>query len=492
MQQKITLLKEPNLLGRLKGYPFQKEAVEVLKNLEYGAIFHEQGLGKTKIAIDIFLEWLKLKSVDTVIIFAKKNLVHNWKREINKHTEITPLIISQKTSENDFSFNRPSRLIISHYEALQTENERFKLFSKTRNIGVILDESTKIKNPESILTKIFFEFSTYVKKKLILTGLPVANRPFDLWSQIYFLDNGRSLGRNFKLFQSKVDIPKTEDQETLSNYIEFLSKIFPKLKKFSVRETKDSGVITLPNKEIINIECEWETKQKEYYNDIINKIPLSIVKEGIKQNDVSEDILKRLLRLVQAASNPILIDEKYKNTPGKFNTLKDLLDKIVEKNEKAIVWSTFVKSVDWLKNKLNNFNAVKSHGKINIDDRNRAIDNFLDNKNIKVLVATPASSKEGLTLTSANHVIFFDRGFSLDDYYQSQDRIHRISQEKTCYIYNLIMKDSIDLWVNVLLEVKSLSAKLAQGDITKEEFKKKIPFNFTKLLENVLNRKYIE
>ena len=172
--------------------------------------------------------------------------------------------------------------------------------------------------------------------------------------------------------------------------------------------------------------------------------------------------------------------------------MKDLLDKIVEKNEKAIVWSTFVKSVDWLKNKLNNFNAVKSHGKINIDDRNRAIDNFLDNKNIKVLVATPASSKEGLTLTSANHVIFFDRGFSLDDYYQSQDRIHRISQEKTCYIYNLIMKDSIDLWVNVLLEVKSLSAKLAQGDITKEEFKKKIPFNFTKLLENVLNRKYIE
>ena len=52
----------------------------------------------------------------------------------------------------------------------------------------------------------------------------------------------------------------------------------------------------------------------------------------------------------------------------------------------------------------------------------------------------PQSSKEGLTLTVANHCIFYDRTLSLDDYLQAQDRIHRISQNKECFIYNLIIK----------------------------------------------------
>ena len=97
---------------------------------------------------------------------------------------------------------------------------------------------------------------------------------------------------------------------------------------------------------------------------------------------------------------------------------------------------------------------------------------FLHKDNINILIATPASAKEGLTLTVANHAIFYDRSFSLDDYLQAQDRIHRISQKKTCYVYNLIMKDSVDEWVDLLLQSKHLSAQLAQGDITIEYYKK--------------------
>lgn len=60
-----------------EAFKYQKEAVDAIKDLEYGAIFHEQGLGKTKIAIDILLYWLN-NSVDTVIIVTKKTLVLNW------------------------------------------------------------------------------------------------------------------------------------------------------------------------------------------------------------------------------------------------------------------------------------------------------------------------------------------------------------------------------------------------------------------------------
>lgn len=68
-----------------------------------------------------------------------------------------------------------------------------------------------------------------------------------------------------------------------------------------------------------------------------------------------------------------------------------------------------------------------------------------------MLIATPAAAKEGLTLTVANHAVFYDRSFSLDDYLRAQDRIHRISQTRTCFVTNLIASHSIDEWVDVLL-----------------------------------------
>ncbi len=38
-------------MAKYDAFPYQKEAIEAVKDLEYAAIFHEQGLGKTKIPI---------------------------------------------------------------------------------------------------------------------------------------------------------------------------------------------------------------------------------------------------------------------------------------------------------------------------------------------------------------------------------------------------------------------------------------------------------
>ena len=60
------LRREPNLKARHAPFDYQEEAYKQLRDLEYGAIFHEQGLGKTKIAIDIMLYWLSKQVVDSV------------------------------------------------------------------------------------------------------------------------------------------------------------------------------------------------------------------------------------------------------------------------------------------------------------------------------------------------------------------------------------------------------------------------------------------
>jgi len=200
----------------------------------------------------------------------------------------------------------------------------------------------------------------------------------------------------------------------------------------------------------------------------------------------AEEILKRLLRLVQIASNPRLVDESYSFEPGKFASLKDIVENICGRGEKCIIWSSFTDNVDWLAEEFSSFGPCKVHGKMGIGQRDRTIEKFLSNENNKVLIATPGAAKEGLTLTVANHVIFYDRSFSLDDYLQAQDRIHRISQKKTCYVYNLIMKDSIDEWVDILLQSKHLAAQLAQGDISLEYYRTQMSYDFGLLIKNIL------
>jgi SNF2 family DNA or RNA helicase len=485
---KITLKKEPRLDVKHKAFSYQAEAVQAIRNLDYAAIFHEQGLGKSKIAIDLMLYWLEKRVIDTVLFIVKKGLIKNWEKELAAHTFMKPKIISQNRRSNYYAFNAPSRLMLAHFEVLTSELDRFKLFLKARDVAIIVDESAKIKNPESTITKAFFELAPLFKKRIIMTGTPVANRPYDIWSQIWFLDQGKSLGNNFSKFKHDANLSNelAENHLRRGEFEGTIESIFSCISTFAVRETKSSGIIELPQKIIKTVRTDWEKHQYNLFRQVKEEMRAVVVREGIPTEDNAEPVLKRLLRLVQVASNPLLVDESYHSTPGKVETLEDIVSAACQKGEKCIIWSSFTNNVDWLTKRLSTFGSCKVHGKCDIERRNRTIDQFLNDPCTRILVATPQAAKEGLTLTVSNHVIFYDRTFSLDDYLQSQDRIHRISQKKICYIYNLIMNDSIDEWVDILLKGKHLAAQLSQGDISLEYYQSQISYDFGTIVGNIL------
>ena len=211
-----------------------------------------------------------------------------------------------------------------------------------------------------------------------------------------------------------------------------------------------------------------------------------VIREGFPAEDKVENVLKRLLRLIQIATNPRLVDQSYSQRPGKLDYLLDLVYKIRADGQKCIVWSSFNQNVDWLAKELKQFGCRRVHGRLSTDQRDRSVLKFLNEPSCNVLVATPGAAKEGLTLTVANHVIFYDRGFSLDDYLQAQDRIHRISQTRTCFVHNLIMAESVDEWVDSLLRSKHLAAQLAQGDISLDQYQREITYDFGEILKRVL------
>lgn len=479
------LRKPPKLTAKLEAYPYQLDAVRAMQNLPYGAIFHEQGLGKTKIAIDLALLWIENDAVDTVFIITKKTLVQNWMDELAAHSYVTPRVLSGNRRENSIALNSPIVLYVMNYEVISGNLDLLQLFLKTCRVGAILDEAQKIKNPNAKLTKDFHALSHAFYRRIIMTGTPVANRPFDIWSQIKFLDDGEALGQSFTEFKNITQLPDTDNKKNI--YSKQLSGITEKLKKFSVRETKKSSGLELPDKTILTHHVTMAPQQAEIYASYKNRLSNEFKNCNGIATDNAEDILKRLLRLVQCASNPLLVDESYQETPGKFMQLNTMLKQLDVDSAKVIIWTGFIKNVEWLCQKLQNYNPAKVHGSLTVDYRNKALTKFKTDSSCRILVATPGAAKEGLTLTVANHAIFYDRSFSLDDYLQAQDRIHRISQEKNCFVHNLIAKNTIDEWVDSLLNSKHQAAQLAQGDINEAEFNSNFNFDLSGALSEILN-----
>jgi len=482
------LLSEPKLTAKHQAFSYQEEAAQFVSGRDYSAIFHEQGLGKTKIAIDAALTWLQKKEVDTILVFTKKGLIDNWSAEFGEHSFIKPTVLTESSTSNYYVFTSPTRAVLAHYEVAKKEEKRLAIWLKTRRVAAILDEAVKIKNPDSDLTKAFFRLSPLFTKRVIMTGTPAANRPFDVWAPIFFLDAGKALGADFPSFKHATDIPKGHEvtDEERKAYAVRLSDVQEKLSEISMRETKNGGKIELPDKEFIRIDCEWEPTQFELYRQIKEELRAIVVRNGQLIQEDQDSTLKRLLRLVQVTSFPALVDETYTQDPGKFRPLYDLVSDIVAKQEKVIVFTQFNETSRWLAKQLKPFGSLLLNGTMQMRDRTQSVRWFKENAEDNVLIATIGAAKEGLTLTVANHVVFYDRGYSLDDYLQSQDRIHRVSQTRKCYVYNLIMSDSVDEWIDALIEQKKLAAQLTQGDIQEVQYETKADYSFSEILQGIL------
>ena len=480
-----------NLDPRRPAFPYQLDALEAIKDLPYAAVFHEQGLGKTKIGLDLALFWLTHNIVDSVLIVAKKGLIGNWRSEIGTHSYLTPRILGQDRNANFYAFNSPARLYLTHYEAVLSERKRLELFLRTRRVGVLLDEAQKIKNPDAGATKALHALADGFVRRVIMTGTPVANRPYDLWSQVQFLDGGVALGSEFSDFKRDLDLSNDLGRNKVRaiGFAHKLEHLFDKIRHFSIRETKKTAGLNLPHKTIRNLECFLEPRQAEIYDQFRDELAAVVVREGRPILDDAEVLLKRLLRLVQVASNPATIDQSYRVLPGKMLPLESLVYEAVDGGEKMVVWTSFTKNADFLGRYFAELGTLVVHGGRSMADREEALNSFKTEPRFQVLVATPGAAKEGLTLTVANHAVFYDRSFSLDDYLQAQDRIHRISQDRPCHVTNLIATGTVDAWVDALLAAKHLAAQLGQGDITRGEYDSRADYAFGEMVRDVLKLK---
>ncbi len=444
---------------KMMALPHQAEGTEFVATRKAAALFDEQGLGKTKQLIDSVAKEVGEGALDGALIVCPNTIKSTWAYEIATHSSLPYTVFGAGKSARRQAFGSLRAVFyVINYEAVSGEVTSLRALLRFKRMALVLDESHRIKTPGAKVTRAIQRLRTDAAKRVIMTGTPVANKPEDLWSQIFFLDDGVALGGSFEDFRRRYCTAE-------GGYVD-LDILRTRLSTVALRRTKEQAV-ELPPKAVIPIAVHMDGRQAKLYHRMREDLYLWVKKltgeEVLKQ---AENILVRLVRLAQLASNPRLLDASYDETPAKVSAMDKLLEEIMGRGptQKTIIWTSFVDNIPMLCARYARYGAVPFHGEMDSEARERALTAFRSDPRVRLFVANPAAGREGLTLTSANVAIYLDRTFNLVDYLQSQDRIHRISQTEACEIYLLLAHGTIDEFVEFSLAQKHRLAGYVQHD----------------------------
>jgi SWI/SNF-related matrix-associated actin-dependent regulator of chromatin subfamily A-like protein 1 len=440
-----------------KALPHQEEGVRFLRSRKAAALFDEQGLGKSKQLIDAIAGDVESGQLDGALIICPNTLRTTWASEIERHSNHRYAVFgSGRAARRDAFRSLKATFYVINYEAVASEVPALRALLRFKRMALVLDESHRIKSPGARVTRAVLSLRAEAAKRYIMTGTPVANKPEDLWSQLFFLDGGASAGGTFELFRARY--------KTSRGYVD-LEDLRDRLGAVSLRREKE-GTISLPPKIVSRVAIELAGAQAQLYDDLRTKLSILVRSmSGVEFTKRADSILARLVHLAQLASNPGLLDQRYSEVPAKFVALDDLVASYLRgTTRKVIIWTSFVPHIPVLRDRYAKYAPVTLHGEMDGAARDAAVAAFTQDLRTRVLVANPAAAREGLTLTSANVAIYLDRTFNLVDFLQSQDRIHRLSQTRPCEIVLLIARNTIDEFIDFTLAQKHRLARYTQGD----------------------------
>jgi SNF2 family DNA or RNA helicase len=438
--------------------PHQKEGVKFLRDRTAAALFDEQGLGKSKQLIEAVSDDINAGTLDGALIICPNMIKSTWAEEIERHSNHRYAVFGsgRKARREAFRSLRAAFYVIN-YEAVGAELSSLRALMQFKRMAIVLDESHRIKTPGAKVTRAVHLLRTEAVKRFIMSGTPVANKPDDLWSQLFFLDDGATLGTTFKAFQEHY-------RSSGGGYIR-VDELRARVAAISLRREK-IGTVTLPPKTVSRVSVTLSGSQLSRYTQMRDELALWVrTMTGEQVLAEADSILSRLVRLAQLASNPALIDAGYDGVPAKFSVLDELLPAyLADPSRKVIIWTSFIGNIQRLLDRYQHYSPAKLFGEMDGPARERAIAAFKSDAATRMLVANPAAAREGLTLSVANVAVYLDRTFNLVDFLQSQDRIHRLTQQRPCEIVVLVAEDTIDEFIDFSLAQKHRLARYTQSD----------------------------
>ena len=389
---------------KIKLYPHQVRALEETKDFNKVAYYLDMGLGKTFVGS----EKLKMLNTNHNLIVCQKSKLQDWYEHMKTYYPEYNTFIYNKTREIP-----PKSVIIINYDLVWRRPELADL----KDFTLMLDESSLIQNEKSNRSKFILKMKP--TNVILLSGTPTGGKYEQLWSQLKLLGwniSKRLYWDEFIKFV-KIDVGGFPIKK-VTGY-KNVDRLKDKLRTHGAIFMKSDEVFQLP-KQIENIIKVDNTKEyKKFNKDRLIKIDDTEL--------VGDTSLTKMLYLRQLSS-------QYNS--NKTAALKDLLEST---NDRVIVFYNFDKELEIIQEICNKLE--KPISMINGHEKN--LKNFTE-CNDCVLLGQYQAAAMGLNLQLSNKIIYFSLPLQSELFMQSKKRIHRIGQEKTCFYWYLITKNSIE------------------------------------------------
>lgn len=484
-------------------YPLQMLSAYHLAFSQNACNFSVPGAGKTSVvyAAYTYLKHLSdgdKKHVDRLLIIGPLSSFGPWEdeytacfgRTASSKRLVTGMSLDEK-KDYLYSFS-PAEITLLSYAGVHSLQDELLFFLSKHKVMVVLDEAHKIKNTNGGVTaESVLKLAEKSKARVVLTGTPAPNGYEDLLNLFKFIWPTKNVIK-YQVGQLR-DMSKGEHDSRVDSLLESLEPYFIRVKK------SDLGIPPAVNNPPIMVEM-YENQRRIY--DLIEGKYIKDIATNKDKSMRCHVVKARLIRLMQAATNPELlkqplaefaVDEgidlslvnedtsfisEILNTvdleiPAKFEKCLELINEIIGRGEKVIIWACYIKTIESLCEYLgNNGISVKtlygatpiaSDGMTEEDEgyeltRESIIREFhKEDSGFKVIIANPFAVAESISLHKACHnAIYLERSFNCAHFIQSKDRIHRygLGEGVVTNYYYLVSSDSIDTVIDDRLHDK--------------------------------------
>lgn len=425
-----------------------------LKKWGLGAcLADDMGLGKTIQALALIQHEWEQGHRRPYLIICPTSLTGNWHKESKRFTPDLPVLVHHGINRNKgAAFRKDAEkyaIVISSYSLLHRDIEILKTIDWG---GAILDEAQNIKNPKTKQAR--SARSIKAENRIALTGTPIENNVGDLWSIMEFLNSGflgsqADFKRNFLLpIQANRDPLVIQNLKTLTN-------------PFILRRLKSDKTIIkdLPGKMEMKVYCNLTKEQASLYQNLVNDVETALEStDGIQRKGL---VLATLTKLKQICNHPAQYlneDKQLEGRSGKLARLTEMLEEIIEVDERALIFTQFVEMGKIVQQHLQETfgqEVLFLHGSVSKKARDKMIDRFQEESNgPHIFVLSLKAGGTGLNLTRANHVFHYDRWWNPAVEDQATDRVYRIGQTKNVQIHKFLCGGTLEERIDDMLEHK--------------------------------------
>lgn len=454
--------------------PYQSQGIAYCLEHDRTMCGDQPGLGKTLQSIAAVIA----KGNFPCLVICPATLKENWRREWLKVAGRRAMVLTDKVKTSwptyhsvgmcdvfIVNFESLTKYFVEGFdnnddEALKLKHVRFReniqLFK-----SVIIDEAHKIRNSDTIASKLVAGISMGKPQIIALSGTFLVNQPLDLWPVLCILGLAGGSQRLFgKLADFKSRYCEVGPRRKPGNLKEL--NYYLNINGFYRRE-KHEVLKDLPPKVRNVLYCDITTR-KEY--DHAEQAFVSYLRE-IKQCS-NEEIMKKLRGEFMVKMGIL----KNISARGKINEVKQYVDEIIESGSKVILFCYLKEMIHAIKALYPR--ALTIYGEDSLDARTRSVDLFQEDPSYPLIVCNYKSGGVGLTLTAASRVGFVEEPWTFADCEQCEDRAHRIGQKSIEDLESIectyfLGADTIDDYCHDIVMNKKTLADMIHGSTERVE-----------------------